>query len=150
MAQVMLKDLNRKFDEVHAVKDVNLLIRDKEFIVLVGPSGCGKSTTLRMVAGLEDITSGEIYLGDQFVNNLPPKDRDLAMVFQDYALYPHMRVYDNLAFGLKMRGTPGKEIERRVNDAAETLGIRPLLNRRPKELSGGQRQRMALGRAIVR
>src|SRR5438093_1699918 len=150
MAQVMLKDLNRKFDEVHAVKDVNLLIRDKEFIVLVGPSGCGKSTTLRMVAGLEDITSGEIYLGDQLVNNLPPKDRDMAMVFQNYALYPHMTVYDNMAFGLKMRKFPKAEIQKRVQDAAEILGIQDLLKRKPRQLSGGQRQRVAVGRAIVR
>src|SRR3989441_12074938 len=150
MAQVMLKDLNRKFDEVHAVKDVNLLIRDKEFIVLVGPSGCGKSTTLRMVAGLEDITSGEIYLGDQFVNNLPPKDRDMAMVFQNYALYPHMTVYDNMAFGLKMKRYPKDEIARRVREAARILDITELLDRKPRQLSGGQRQRVAMGRAIVR
>ena len=150
MAQVMLKDLNRKFDEVHAVKDVNLLIRDKEFIVLVGPSGCGKSTTLRMVAGLEDITSGEIYLGDQLVNNLPPKDRDMAMVFQNYALYPHMTVYDNMAFGLKMRKFPKADIEKRVSEAATLLGIPDLLKRKPRQLSGGQRQRVAVGRAIVR
>src|SRR5436305_3557081 len=150
MAQVMLKDLNRKFDEVHAVKDVNLLIRDKEFIVLVGPSGCGKSTTLRMVAGLEDITSGEIYLGDQLVNNLPPKDRDMAMVFQNYALYPHMTVYDNMAFGLKMRKFPKADIEKRMSEAATLLGIPDLLKRKPRQLSGGQRQRVALGRAIVR
>src|SRR2546427_8578815 len=150
MAQVMLKDLNRKFDEVHAVKDVNLLIRDKEFIVLVGPSGCGKSTTLRMVAGLEDITSGEIYLGDQFVNNLPPKDRDMAMVFQNYALYPHMTVYENMGFSLKLRKTRHEEIRTRVANAAEILGLGPLLHRFPRELSGGQRQRVAMGRAIVR
>src|SRR5205809_3249416 len=150
MAQVMLRDLNRKFDEVHAVKDVNLLIRDKEFIVLVGPSGCGKSTTLRMVAGLEDITSGEIYLGDQLVNNLPPKDRDMAMVFQNYALYPHMTVYDNMAFGLKMRKFPKADIEKRVSEAATLLGIPDLLKRKPRQLSGGQRQRVAVGRAIVR
>src|SRR6266705_4033504 len=150
MAQVMLKDLNRRFDEVHAVKDVNLLIRDKEFIVLVGPSGCGKSTTLRMVAGLEDITSDEIYLGDQFVNNLPPKDRDMAMVFQNYALYPHMTVYDNMAFGLKMRKFPKADIEKRVSEAATLLGIPDLLKRKPRQLSGGQRQRVAVGRAIVR
>src|SRR5437773_6085788 len=150
MAQVMLKDLIRKFDEVHAVKDVNLLIRDKEFIVLVGPSGCGKSTTLRMVAGLEDITSGEIYLGDQLVNNLPPKDRDMAMVFQNYALYPHMTVYVNMAFGLKMRKFPKADIEKRVSEAATLLGIPDLLKRKPRQLSGGQRQRVAVGRAIVR
>src|SRR5438552_2608733 len=150
MAQVMLKDLNRKFDEVHAVKDVNLLIRDKEFIVLVGPSGCGKSTCLRMVAGLEDITSGEIFIGDRVVNNVDPKDRDIAMVFQNYALYPHMSVYDNMAFGLKLRHVPSQEIKKRVEDAGEILGLDKLLKRKPKELSGGQRQRVALGRALVR
>src|SRR5881397_2992058 len=150
MAQVVLKDLNKKFDEIHAVKDLNVQIRDKEFIVLVGPSGCGKSTTLRMVAGLEDITSGEIYIGDQLVNNLPPKKRDIAIVFQNYALYPHMTVYDNMAFGLKMRKFPKAEIAKRVKDAAEILGIQELLKRKPRQLSGGQRQRVAVGRAIVR
>src|SRR5712691_9403971 len=150
MAQVMMKDLNKKYDEVHAVKDVNLHIRDKEFIVLVGPSGCGKSTTLRMVAGLEEITSGEISIGDRVVNDLPPKDRDIAMVFQNYALYPHMSVYDNMAFGLKMRKFPKAEIQKRVQDAAEILGIQELLKRKPRQLSGGQRQRVAVGRAIVR
>jgi multiple sugar transport system ATP-binding protein len=150
MAQVLLKDLNKKYDEVHAVKDVNLHIRDKEFIVLVGPSGCGKSTTLRMVAGLEEITGGEISIGDRVVNDLPPKDRDIAMVFQNYALYPHMTVYDNMAFGLKMRKFPKAEIQKRVQDAAEILGIQELLKRKPRQLSGGQRQRVAVGRAIVR
>src|SRR5919206_134114 len=150
MAQVLMKDLNKKYDEVHAVKDVNLHIRDKEFIVLVGPSGCGKSTTLRMVAGLEEITGGEIVIGDRVVNDLPPKDRDIAMVFQNYALYPHMTVYDNMAFGLKMRKFPKPEIEKRVQDAADILGIRELLKRKPRQLSGGQRQRVAVGRAIVR
>jgi multiple sugar transport system ATP-binding protein len=150
MAQVMMKDLNKKYDEVHAVKDVNLHIRDKEFIVLVGPSGCGKSTTLRMVAGLEEITAGEITIGDRVVNDLPPKDRDIAMVFQNYALYPHMTVYDNMAFGLKMRKFPKAEIAKRVGDAAEILGIQELLKRKPRQLSGGQRQRVAVGRAIVR
>jgi multiple sugar transport system ATP-binding protein len=150
MAQVVLKDLNKKYDEVHAVKDVNLHIRDKEFIVLVGPSGCGKSTTLRMVAGLEEITAGEIAIGERVVNDLPPKDRDIAMVFQNYALYPHMTVYDNMAFGLKMRKFPKAEIEKRVQDAADILGIRELLKRKPRQLSGGQRQRVAVGRAIVR
>ena len=150
MAQVLLKDLNKKYDEVHAVKDVNLHIRDKEFIVLVGPSGCGKSTTLRMVAGLEEITAGEIAIGDRVVNDLPPKDRDIAMVFQNYALYPHMTVYDNMAFGLKMRKFPKPEIQKRVKDAAEILGIQDLLKRKPRQLSGGQRQRVAVGRAIVR
>jgi multiple sugar transport system ATP-binding protein len=150
MAQVVLKDLNKKFDEVHSVKDLNLQIRDKEFIVLVGPSGCGKSTTLRMVAGLEEITSGEIYIGDQFVNDLPPKDRDIAIVFQNYALYPHMNVYDNMAFGLKMRKFPKADIEKRVRETAILLGIPDLLKRKPRQLSGGQRQRVAVGRAIVR
>jgi multiple sugar transport system ATP-binding protein len=150
MAQVMLKALNKKYDEVHAVKDVNLHIRDKEFMVLVGPSGCGKSTTLRMVAGLEEITAGEIHIGDRLVNDLPPKDRDIAMVFQNYALYPHMSVYDNMAFGLKMRKFPKADIEKRVKDAAEILGIQELLKRKPRQLSGGQRQRVAVGRAIVR
>src|SRR5213080_984405 len=150
MAQVVLKDLNKKYDEVHAVKDVNLTIRDKEFMVLVGPSGCGKTTTLRMVAGLEEITSGEIAIGDRIVNDLPPKDRDIAMVFQNYALYPHMSVYDNMAFGLKMRKFPKAEIQKRVQDAAEILGIQELLKRKPRQLSGGQRQRVAVGRAIVR
>jgi multiple sugar transport system ATP-binding protein len=150
MAQVMMKALNKKYDEVHAVKDVNLHIRDKEFMVLVGPSGCGKSTTLRMVAGLEEISSGEIHIGDRLVNDLPPKDRDIAMVFQNYALYPHMSVYDNMAFGLKMRKFPKAEIEKRVKDAAEILGIQELLKRKPRQLSGGQRQRVAVGRAIVR
>jgi multiple sugar transport system ATP-binding protein len=150
MAQVVMKDLNKKYDEVHAVKDVNLNIRDKEFVVLVGPSGCGKSTTLRMVAGLEEITAGEIVIGDRVVNDLPPKDRDIAMVFQNYALYPHMTVYDNMAFGLKMRKFPKAEIQKRVQDAAEILGIQELLKRKPRQLSGGQRQRVAVGRAIVR
>ena len=150
MAQVVLKDLNRKFDEVHAVKDLNLQVHDKEFIVLVGPSGCGKSTTLRMVAGLEEITSGEIYIGDQLVNDLPPKDRDIAIVFQNYALYPHMTVYDNMAFGLKMRKFPKADIEERVKEVATLLGIPDLLKRKPRQLSGGQRQRVAVGRAIVR
>jgi multiple sugar transport system ATP-binding protein len=150
MAQVVMKGLNKRFDEVHAVRDVNLQIRDKEFVVLVGPSGCGKSTTLRMVAGLEEITSGEIYIGDRLVNDLPPKDRDIAMVFQNYALYPHMTVYDNMAFGLRMRKFPKAEIEQRVREAAALLGIHELLKRKPRQLSGGQRQRVAVGRAIVR
>src|SRR5258706_3516866 len=150
MAQVLMKDLNKKYDEVHAVKDVNLHIRDKEFIVLVGPSGCGKTTTLRMLAGLEETTAGEIHIGERLVNDLPPKDRDIAMVFQNYALYPHMTVYDNMAFGLKMRKFPKAEIEQRVRDAAQLLGIQELLKRKPRQLSGGQRQRVAVGRAIVR
>ena len=150
MAQVVLKELNKKYDETHAVKDVNLEIRDREFVVLVGPSGCGKTTTLRMVAGLEEITSGEISIDGRVVNDLPPMDRDIAMVFQNYALYPHMSVYDNMAFGLKMRKFGRDEIQKRVREAAEILGIQPLLARRPRQLSGGQRQRVALGRAIVR
>jgi multiple sugar transport system ATP-binding protein len=150
MAKVLIKDLNKKYDETHAVKDVNLEIRDREFVVLVGPSGCGKTTTLRMVAGLEEITSGEISIDGRVVNDLPPMDRDIAMVFQNYALYPHMSVYDNMAFGLKMRKFGRDEIQKRVREAAEILGIQPLLARRPRQLSGGQRQRVALGRAIVR
>src|ERR687886_1544286 len=151
MAQVVIRNLNKSFDgSVKAVKDVNLTIRDKEFMVLVGPSGCGKTTTLRMVAGLEEITSGEIAIGDRIVNDLPPKDRDIAMVFQNYALYPHMTVYDNMAFGLKMRKFPKAEIQKRVQEAAEILGIHELLKRKPRQLSGGQRQRVAVGRAIVR
>src|SRR2546421_10928460 len=150
MAHVLLKNLNKSFDGTHAVKDVNLEIRDREFVVLVGPSGCGKTTTLRMIAGLEDITSGEISIDGRVVNDLPPMDRDIAMVFQNYALYPHMSVYDNMAFGLKMRKFGRDEIESRVRRSAEILGIQPLLGRRPRQLSGGQRQRVALGRAIVR
>jgi multiple sugar transport system ATP-binding protein len=150
MAQVVIRSLNKKFDEVHAVKDVNLDIRDKEFVVLVGPSGCGKTTTLRMVAGLESITSGRILIDDKVINELAPMDRDIAMVFQNYALYPHMSVYDNMAFGLKMRKFTRPDIARRVQEAAEILGIQELLQRKPRQLSGGQRQRVALGRAIVR
>src|SRR5437899_2758541 len=150
MARVLLKNLNKKYDDVHAVKDVNLEIHDREFVVLVGPSGCGKTTTLRMVAGLEEISSGEIRIDEQRINELAPMDRDIAMVFQNYALYPHMSVYDNMAFGLRMRKFETQEIERRVNQAAEILGIQGLLARRPRQLSGGQRQRVALGRAIVR
>jgi multiple sugar transport system ATP-binding protein len=150
MARVVIRNLNKKFEEVHAVKDVNLDIHDKEFVVLVGPSGCGKTTTLRMVAGLESITSGDILIGDRVVNELPPMDRDIAMVFQNYALYPHMSVYDNMAFGLKMRRFDRAEIGKRVQAAAEILGIQEHLKRKPRQLSGGQRQRVALGRAIVR
>ncbi len=150
MARVVIRDLNKKFDEVHAVKDVNLDIRDKEFVVLVGPSGCGKTTTLRMVAGLESVSSGRILIDDTVVNELPPMDRDIAMVFQNYALYPHMSVYDNMAFGLKMRKFDKAEIRKRVHEAAEILGIQDYLRRKPRQLSGGQRQRVALGRAIVR
>jgi multiple sugar transport system ATP-binding protein len=150
MARVVIRNLNKMFNEVHAVKSVNLEVRDREFMVLVGPSGCGKTTTLRMVAGLESITSGEILIGETIVNELPPMDRDIAMVFQNYALYPHMSVYDNMAFGLKMRHFARPEIDRRVRDAAEILGIGDYLRRKPRQLSGGQRQRVALGRAIVR
>ena len=150
MAQVLLQNLSKKFGDVVAVNDVTLEARDKEFLVLVGPSGCGKTTTLRMIAGLDDITSGVISIGDRVVNDLSPKDRDIAMVFQSYALYPHMNVYNNMAFGLKLRKTPKPEIQSRVNEAARILEIEPLLKRKPKELSGGQRQRVALGRAIVR
>jgi multiple sugar transport system ATP-binding protein len=150
MAQVVMRSVNKKYDEVHAVKDVNLDIHDQEFVVLVGPSGCGKTTTLRMVAGLESITSGRILIDDTVVNDLAPMDRDIAMVFQNYALYPHMSVYDNMAFGLKMRKFDRSEIQQRVEDAADILGIRDYLKRKPRQLSGGQRQRVALGRAIVR
>jgi multiple sugar transport system ATP-binding protein len=150
MARVLIRNLNKMYDEVHAVKDVNLEIRDKEFVVLVGPSGCGKTTTLRMVAGLESITSGQVLIGDVVVNELPPMDRDIAMVFQNYALYPHMSVYDNMAFGLKMRKVDRTEIAKRVQIAAEILGMQDYLKRKPRQLSGGQRQRVALGRAIVR
>ena len=150
MASVTLDRITKRFGEVTAVREVSIDVKDKEFLVLVGPSGCGKSTTLRMIAGLEEVTEGSIYIGDRLVNDVAPKDRDIAMVFQSYALYPHMSVYDNLAFGLKLRRTPKKEIDRRVHDAAELLGLADLLNRKPKQLSGGQRQRVALGRAIVR
>ena len=150
MARVVLKNLSKWFRSVVAVDDLSLEIEDKEFLVLVGPSGCGKTTALRCVAGLEEATSGEIYIGDRLVNDVSPKDRDIAMVFQNYALYPHMNVYDNMAFGLKLRKFPKPEIQRRVNEAADMLGMHGLLNRKPRELSGGQRQRVALGRAIVR
>ncbi|MBI5700723.1 ABC transporter ATP-binding protein [Candidatus Saganbacteria bacterium] len=150
MARVSIQNVTKKFNEVVAVKNISLEIADKEFIVFVGPSGCGKTTTLRMVAGLEEITNGKIYIGDKLINDVPPKDRNIAMVFQSYALYPHMTVYDNMAFGLKLRGIPRKEIDTRVAEAAEVLDITNLLDRLPKQLSGGQRQRVALGRAIVR
>ena len=150
MAQVTLRSLVKHYDETPAVRGIDLDIADKEFVVLVGPSGCGKTTTLRMIAGLEDITDGEIAIGGDVVNDVPPKDRDIAMVFQNYALYPHMTVYDNMAFGLKMRKFPKVEIQKRVQDAAEILGIQELLKRKPRQLSGGQRQRVAVGRAIVR
>ena len=152
MAKVILEKIEKRFinNPKPAVAEMSLEINDKEFVVLVGPSGCGKSTTLRMIAGLEEITSGRILIDDKVVNEIPPKDRDVAMVFQNYALYPHMTVYDNMAFGLKIRKYPKDEIKRRVMEAAEILGIQELLERRPKQLSGGQRQRVAVGRAIVR
>ncbi|HEY3316024.1 MAG TPA: ABC transporter ATP-binding protein [Bacillota bacterium] len=150
MARVVLESVTKKFGETTAVDAVSLEIRDHEFMVLVGPSGCGKSTTLRMVAGLEEVTDGGVYIGDRRVNDVAPKDRDIAMVFQNYALYPHMNVYENMAFGLKLRRVPKAEIDRRVREAAQTLGLGGLLARRPRELSGGQKQRAALGRAIVR
>lgn len=151
MAGVILKNVYKTYaGGVTAVSDFNIDIQDKEFIILVGPSGCGKTTTLRMIAGLEEITSGELYIGDKLCNDVAPKDRDIAMVFQNYALYPHMTVFDNMAFGLKLRKTPKEEIKRRVHEAARILSIEHLLDRRPKALSGGQRQRVALGRAIVR
>jgi multiple sugar transport system ATP-binding protein len=151
MASVTLSGVEKIYDNsFKAVDDFNLTVNDKEFLVLVGPSGCGKSTTLRMIAGLEEITHGTITIGDTVVNDVPPKDRDIAMVFQNYALYPHMSVFDNMAFGLKLRKFPKKDIQNRVEEAAEILGITELLQRRPKQLSGGQRQRVALGRAIVR
>lgn len=151
MAELSLVNINKIYsNKIHVVKDFNLHIKDKEFIVLVGPSGCGKSTTLRMIAGLEDISSGELHIDDKIVNESKPKDRDIAMVFQNYALYPHMSVFDNMAFGLKLRKTNKNEIKEIVNSAAKVLDISHLLERKPKELSGGQRQRVALGRAIVR
>jgi multiple sugar transport system ATP-binding protein len=151
MAGLTLKGIYKKYPGgVVAVTDVNLEIKDKEFIVLVGPSGCGKSTTLRMIAGLEEISEGELYIGDRLVNDIAPKDRDIAMVFQNYALYPHMTVFENMAFGLKLRKVPKDEIERKVNEAAKILDLSHLLDRKPKAMSGGQRQRVALGRAIVR
>jgi len=151
MATLQLKDINKIYPNgVQAVFDFNLSIKDKEFIVFVGPSGCGKSTTLRMIAGLEEITSGELFIDDEMVNDKAPKDRNIAMVFQSYALYPHMSVYDNMAFGLKLRKMPKDQIEEKVNQAADILGLTPYLDRKPKALSGGQRQRVALGRAIVR
>ncbi len=151
MAGLTLKNIQKKYPGgFHAVHDVNLEIRDKEFIVLVGPSGCGKSTTLRMIAGLEEISEGELYIGDRLVNDIAPKDRDIAMVFQNYALYPHMTVFENMAFGLKLRKVPKDEIERKVNEAAKILDLSHLLDRKPRAMSGGQCQRVALGRCIVR
>src|SRR6266478_1767368 len=150
MADVALNNVVKRFDEVEAVRGISLNIPDKEFVVLVGPSGCGKSTTLRMIAGLEEVTSGDIVIGGDVVNDVPPKDRDIAMVFQNYALYPHMTVFENMSFGLKLRRIPKAEIRTRVEHAAKILDITDLLGRRPKQLSGGQRQRVAMGRAIVR
>src|ERR1700751_5200152 len=150
MAQVALRNVVKTFDKTPAVRGIDLDIADREFIVLVGPSGCGKSTTLRMIAGLEEATSGEIYIGDQLVNDVPPKDRDIAMVFQNYALYPHMTVFENMSFGLRLKKFPKAEIKERVQVAARILDITDLLDRRPKQRSGGQRQRVAMGRAIVR
>src|SRR6201993_871855 len=150
MAQVALRNVVKTFDKTPAVQGIDLDIADKEFIVLVGPSGCGKSTTLRMIAGLEEISGGDIAIGGDVVNDVPPKDRDIAMVFQNYALYPHMNVYENMSFGLKLKKTPRAEIDRRVKQAAQILDITELLDRKPKQLSGGQRPRVAMGRALVR
>lgn len=150
MASVTYKNVFKRYGDNLVINDLNLEVEDKEFVVFVGPSGCGKSTSLRMLAGLEEISEGEILIGDRVVNDVPPKDRDIAMVFQSYALYPHMSVYDNMAFGLKLRKTPKDEIDRRVKEAAVILGLENLLDRKPKALSGGQRQRVAVGRAIVR
>src|SRR5258708_33846485 len=151
MAEVSARKVVKAYEgNVQAVKGTGLEIADEEFVVLVGPSGCGKSTTLRMIAGLEEITAGEIWIGGDVVNDVPPRDRDIAMVFQNYALYPHMSVFDNMAFGVKLRKFPRDEIKRRVDEAARILDIAPLLDRNPRALSGGQRQRVAIGRAIVR
>jgi multiple sugar transport system ATP-binding protein len=150
MAEVIVRNITKRYGAVEAVSDVSLHIRDKEFVVLVGPSGCGKSTTLRMIAGLEDISSGELFIADKLVNDVAPKDRDIAMVFQNYALYPHMTVFQNMGFGLKLKKFPASEIKQRVEAAAEIVGLTPYLKRKPGTLSGGQRQRVALGRAIVR
>jgi multiple sugar transport system ATP-binding protein len=150
MAEVNLRKIVKKYDEVEAVRGIDLDIADHEFVVLVGPSGCGKSTTLRMIAGLEDITDGEVLIGGDVVNDVPPKDRDIAMVFQNYALYPHMTVFQNMSFGLRLKRFPKAEIKKRVDEAARILDITELLDRKPKQLSGGQRQRVAMGRAIVR
>jgi multiple sugar transport system ATP-binding protein len=150
MAQVVLRNVVKRFDDTEAVRGINLDIADKEFVVLVGPSGCGKSTTLRMIAGLEEISAGEIAVDGEVVNDVPPKDRDMAMVFQNYALYPHMTVYENMSFGLRLKHFPKDEIARRVTEAARILDITELLDRKPRQLSGGQRQRVAMGRAIVR
>ena len=151
MAEVVLKNVSKVYESKNqAVEDVSFTIKDKEFVVLVGPSGCGKTTTLRMIAGLEEISEGEIYIDNKLVNDMPPKNRDIAMVFQNYALYPHMTVFENMAFGLKLRKFDRDEIKKRVNEAAKILGLEDYLDRKPKALSGGQRQRVAVGRAIVR
>jgi multiple sugar transport system ATP-binding protein len=150
MASVTYQNVQKKFGDLTIIKSLNIEVKDKEFLVLVGPSGCGKTTALRLLAGLEEITDGQIMIGDRVVNDVAPKDRDIAMVFQSYALYPHLSVYDNMAFGLKLRKTPKDEIKRRVSEAADVLGINELLQRKPRQLSGGQRQRVAVGRAIVR
>jgi multiple sugar transport system ATP-binding protein len=144
MAEIELRDVTKRFGKVTAVDRINLTVEDKEFLALVGPSGCGKTTTLRMIAGLEELTEGDIYIGDLKVNDVPPKDRDIAMVFQNYALYPHMSVYKNMSFGLRLRRFPKGEIDARVREGARILGIEELLGRKPKELSGGQRQRVAM------
>ncbi|NJO08105.1 MAG: ABC transporter ATP-binding protein, partial [Chloroflexaceae bacterium] len=150
MARIIYEHVTKRFGDVTVLDDVHLTVNDQEFLVLVGPSGCGKSTALRCLAGLEDVTEGQIYIGDRVVNDLPPRDRDIAMVFQSYALYPHMSVYDNMAFALKLRKEPKQVIDARVREAADVLGIGHLLERKPRALSGGQRQRVALGRALVR
>src|SRR5947207_16029045 len=149
MAEVALRNVSKKYDDVEAVRNVNLEIPDKEFLVLVGPSGCGKSTTLRMIAGLEEVSGGDIFIGTEKVNDVPPKDRDIAMVFQNYALYPHMTVYDNMGFGLKLQKVPKQEIDERVRHAAGILGLEEFLKRKPKALPGGQRPRVRMGRAHV-
>ena len=151
MASISLNHIKKVYPgDIEVISDLNLQIKDKEFVVLVGPSGCGKSTTQRMIAGLEEISDGEMYIGDRKVNDVAPKDRDIAMVFQNYALYPHMTIYDNMAFGLKLRHTPKDEIDQKVKKAAKMLGLEEYLDKKPGALSGGQRQRVALGRAIVR
>ena len=150
MARVEIQNINKNYGAVKILKDISISVKDGEFLVLVGPSGCGKSTLLRMIAGLENISAGEIYIGDRIVNNLPPKERDVSMVFQNYALYPHLTVAENIGFSLILAGTPKAEKERLVHDAADVLGLSDLLERKPKNLSGGQRQRVAMGRAIIR
>ena len=150
MARVEIENIDKNYGAVKILKDISISVKDGEFLVLVGPSGCGKSTLLRMIAGLENISAGEIYIGDRIVNNLPPKERDVSMVFQNYALYPHLTVAENIGFSLILAGTPKAEKERLVHDAADVLGLSDLLERKPKNLSGGQRQRVAMGRAIIR